>query len=155
MNHYPDGHNIGPGYAYDTPEEKHIAELEARVKKLYDESNFHMNKWQKDRVELMQRVPGYAYMNRVDDPEYEKAKAALFSTLARAEVVAPKHIWDDAARYRWRRESSLGQYEHPICVSQNRVERGMQYVGPLCGDALDKAVDAAMSAGSPMNEDRK
>ena len=49
----------------------------------------------------------------------------------------------DAARYRWLRDKSLGQFNHPICVEQNRVERGMQYIGPLCGKALDKAIDAA------------
>jgi hypothetical protein len=37
MNHYPDGHNLGPGMVYDTPEEKEIMRLEAKVKRLQAE----------------------------------------------------------------------------------------------------------------------
>jgi hypothetical protein len=49
----------------------------------------------------------------------------------------------DAARYRWLRDGSLGQWEHPIAVSQERTEFGMRYVGPLIGEELDAAIDAA------------
>lgn len=34
--------------------------------------------------------------------------------------------------------------KHPIVIEQNKVERGMQYIGPLVLESLDKAVDAAM-----------
>ena len=34
MNHYPDGHNLGPGMVYDTPEEQEIARLTAKVRLL-------------------------------------------------------------------------------------------------------------------------
>lgn len=50
----------------------------------------------------------------------------------------------DANRYRWLRDKSLGQYQHPIAIQQRRVERGMQYIGPLCGEELDKNIDAAI-----------
>lgn len=51
----------------------------------------------------------------------------------------------DAARYRWLRDKSLGQWEdHPICVSQERSPLGMRYVAPLIGGSLDAAIDAAM-----------
>lgn len=51
----------------------------------------------------------------------------------------------DADRYRWLRDSSANQYEHPLVVSQARTEYGMRYVGPLTGKSLDAAVDAARS----------
>lgn len=50
---------------------------------------------------------------------------------------------DDAERYRWLRDRSANQYEHPLVVSQTRMERGMQYVGPLTGRSLDAAIDKA------------
>ena len=53
----------------------------------------------------------------------------------------------DAERYRWLRDESIGQWEHPIAVSQTRSEIGMRYVGPLIGKELDAAIDAAMRKG--------
>jgi hypothetical protein len=50
----------------------------------------------------------------------------------------------DALRYRWLRTHSAGQWQHPIVVSQQRNEYNMNYVGPLIGGSLDKAIDAAM-----------
>jgi hypothetical protein len=41
-----------------------------------------IEKWQKDRVDLMPLAPGYTYKNRVDDPEWVKAKAAIIAGLA-------------------------------------------------------------------------
>jgi hypothetical protein len=37
----------------------------------------------------------------------------------------------DAGRYRWLRDSSVGQYDHPIAVTQERTQTGMLYVGPV------------------------
>lgn len=51
----------------------------------------------------------------------------------------------DAERYRWLRDSSANQYEHPLVVSQKRTEHGMRYIGPLTGNALDVAIDKARS----------
>lgn len=65
---------------------------------------------------------------------------------SKAESSAPEAgLIKDAERYRWIRDKSLGQFEHPICVTQKRVERGMQYVGPLVGKPLDEAIDAAIT----------
>lgn len=50
---------------------------------------------------------------------------------------------DYADRYRWLRDCSANQYEHPLVVSQMRMEHGMRYVGPLTGKALDNAIDKA------------
>ena len=50
----------------------------------------------------------------------------------------------DAARYRWLRDQSYGQWEHPIVVSQTKTGDHVTYVGPMMGDGLDKAIDAAM-----------
>jgi len=52
----------------------------------------------------------------------------------------------DAERYQWLREKSIDQWEHPIVVTQERLERGMRYVGPVIGKALDAAIDAAILA---------
>ena len=52
----------------------------------------------------------------------------------------------DARRYRWLRNNSAGQMEHPIAVTQEKTERGMVYVGPLTSDLLDAAIDAAIAA---------
>ena len=51
--------------------------------RMYQESTQHMARWQKDRVDLMPVVPGYTYLNRVDDPEWEKAKALIIKHLTR------------------------------------------------------------------------
>lgn len=73
-------------------------------------------------------------------------------------VLTPlKHFPDtlkDAARYRWLRDHSLGQYEHPIAVSQRRAPFDtMQYVGPLVGEPLDKAIDQAISVSLPQKDE--
>ena len=52
----------------------------------------------------------------------------------------------DAQRYRWLRNESLGQWQHPIAVSQSLQAERMVYVGPLCLEALDKAIDEARKA---------
>ena len=50
-------------------------------------------------------------------------------------------------RYEWLRNNSVKQFEHPIVVSQEKKPQGgMLYLGPVCGEALDKAIDAALSA---------
>ena len=51
----------------------------------------------------------------------------------------------DAARYRWLRDKSPGQFEHPIVVTQARAEYHMKYFGPLAYANLDKAIDAAIA----------
>ena len=61
----------------------------------------------------------------------------------RAEVKAMRA---DAERYRWLRDNSAGQWEHPIVVTQRRQGHRMQYVGPLVFRELDAAIDAARSA---------
>ena len=52
----------------------------------------------------------------------------------------------DAARYRWLRDESVDQWEHPIVVSQSKMNDSMRYVGPLSAGVLDAAVDAAIAA---------
>jgi|GEM_PF-4034215 len=59
-----------------------------------------------------------------------------------------KGLVADAERYRWLREYSAGQYVHPIVVSQRKaLFDTMQYTGPLIGDGLDAAIDAARAEG--------
>jgi hypothetical protein len=48
------------------------------------------------------------------------------------------------ARYHWLRENSIGQWEHPIVVTQRRTGDHMTYTGPLILDALDSMIDAAL-----------
>lgn len=50
----------------------------------------------------------------------------------------------DAARYNWLRDKSVGQWEHPIVVTQERYQDGMRYLGPVTDRNLDKAIDAAI-----------
>ncbi|WP_333676819.1 hypothetical protein [Dyella sp.] len=50
----------------------------------------------------------------------------------------------DAARFRWLRDHSAGQWTHPIVCNQVRKPDGMLYVGPVIGVALDQAIDAAI-----------
>ena len=49
----------------------------------------------------------------------------------------------DAERYRWLREHSANQYDHPLVVTQFCTGKKIQYRGPLIGKALDAAIDAA------------
>jgi len=49
----------------------------------------------------------------------------------------------DAERYRWLRDSSLGQWQHPIVVGQREMWGKVNYIGPLVDETLDKAIDAA------------
>lgn len=83
------------------------------------------------------------------------------NTLARqlAEAIAAKEaaerraaeVEQKAKRYDWLRDKSYGQRQHPIVVSQHRMSYASidttHYVGPLFGDALDQAIDAAIAAG--------
>ena len=55
-----------------------------------------------------------------------------------------------AARYRWLRDRSGGQWVNPIVVGQKRSERRMLYTGPITGKSLDAAIDAAMGAEAPV-----
>lgn len=55
-----------------------------------------------------------------------------------------EHLSRDALRYQWLRNLSVNQWQHPIVVSQERQDQGMRYVGPLIGESLDAAIDAAM-----------
>lgn len=50
----------------------------------------------------------------------------------------------DAERYRWLRNCSAGQWEHPMVVSQQRRDDRMLYLGPMLGNGLDQAIDAAI-----------
>ena len=52
----------------------------------------------------------------------------------------------DAARYRWLRNKSAGQFDKPIVVEQRHLELGMKYIGPLWDKALDTAIDDALTA---------
>jgi Lar family restriction alleviation protein len=58
----------------------------------------------------------------------------------KAEIAALK---EDAERYRWLRDHSVGQWERPIVVDQRKVLGRMQYIGPMMGHALDAAIDSA------------
>jgi hypothetical protein len=49
----------------------------------------------------------------------------------------------DAERYRWLRDNSVAQYDHPIVVSQRRRDDHMIYIGPIGGLDLDHAIDQA------------
>lgn len=51
----------------------------------------------------------------------------------------------DAERYQWLRNCSLNQYEHPIVVSQERVDDHMRYIGPVMAKDLDQAIDQAIA----------
>jgi pheromone shutdown protein TraB len=75
----------------------------------------------------------------------EETKAVM----ARADDLRAAQLQADAARYRWLRDSSLGQWEHPIVVSQSRTPYGMRYVGPLMGAELDAAIDLARKTEPP------
>lgn len=84
---------------------------------------------------------GAASAMRVVADEMDSEMATLTAALAESER--------DAARYRWLRDSSIGQFRHPIVVSQTKGEMGMLYVGPMIGFALDAAIDAAIIAKEP------
>jgi hypothetical protein len=71
----------------------------------------------------------------------EVSEAALESIKRMAQEDA-----QDAARYRWLRDNSACQWDHPIVVSQSKGDWGMRYVGPLTSSSLDAAIDAAMQA---------
>ena len=60
-------------------------------------------------------------------------------------VVRAREAMRDAARYRWLRDASAEQYDHPIAVTQTRSDVGMRYVGPVLGKVLDDAIDAAIA----------
>ncbi len=56
-------------------QEKWRMQLQAEIERL-------INKWQNDRQELMENLPGYEYKNRVDDPEWEIAKLIILGLQA-------------------------------------------------------------------------
>ncbi len=53
----------------------------------------------------------------------------------------------DAARYRWLRNKSVGQWDYPIVVAQQRHAFGVRYVGPLFAATLDACIDEAINCG--------
>jgi len=67
--------------------EARVAEVEDLRYQSFKETRKHCDKWQQDRKDLMQNIPGYQYKNRVDDPEWGKAKKILLSLLAEKEKV--------------------------------------------------------------------
>jgi len=70
----------------------------------------------------------------------------------RAELAEAKK---DATRYRWLRNNSANQYDHPLVVSQSRTPEGMHYIGPVFGRTLDTAIDAAMRTTEEYSVDGK
>jgi len=58
-----------------------VRELEDARYQSFKETREHCAKWQEDRKELMINLPGYEYKNRVDDPEWKKAKKVIFKAL--------------------------------------------------------------------------
>jgi hypothetical protein len=58
----------------------------------------------------------------------------------------------DAERYRWLRNNSYGQFEHPIVVTQHRNEESLRYMGPVIAHELDRITDAAIAASKVSNE---
>ena len=54
----------------------------------------------------------------------------------------------DAARYRWLRNKSIDQWEHPLVVSQGYMFGKQTYYGPVIGEILDEQIDVAIAAGS-------
>ncbi len=63
-----------------------IEEMSTTIATLREERQQAIDKWQQDRKGLMTATPGYVYKNRVDDPEWEKAKVLLLEALALTEV---------------------------------------------------------------------
>jgi hypothetical protein len=63
-------------------QERETARLTTLLKDVADDRAAHMRKWQDERAALMKIAPGYTYRNRVDDPEWEIAKAAILSAVA-------------------------------------------------------------------------
>jgi hypothetical protein len=64
-----------------TQDELHAAQ--ARITALEAERQGLIAKWQNDRKDLMQHLPGYQYKNRVDDPEWEVAKPIILASQQR------------------------------------------------------------------------
>jgi len=93
-----------------------------------------------ERLEARVAELGQSLRRSIDNEVALRADRAA----ARAEAEA---LRKDAERYRWLRNDSLGQWEHPIVVSQARTPHKVLYVGPLCRAELDAAVDAAREGG--------
>lgn len=66
----------------DATNDEQIERLEKRCQELYEGEKRHIQKWQDDRQVIMRMAPGYEYKNRVDDPEYAKALAAIKAALS-------------------------------------------------------------------------
>jgi hypothetical protein len=81
----------------------------------------------------------FVMMDKLQAFQCEADPAAVLELIAEVE-----RLRADADRYRWLREKSIGQWEHPIVVEQMRAMDRMQYIGPLSFGALDKAIDAAL-----------
>lgn len=93
-----------------------------------------------DLQEIVHRVNGQKRCSDIDASIFIRQYAAQIERDAR-----------DVERYRWLRDKSYGQFEHPICVAQlpqrlgsERV--GITYIGPMIGEVLDQAIDAAIGA---------
>jgi hypothetical protein len=100
--------------------------------------------------EEIDKVLGAAYRKLVLDTGYSGGmgsetwdRAAARAIAAHVSGVAASDDARDAARYRWLRDRSANQWEHPIAVTQRRATDRMQYIGPLTGENLDEAIDAA------------
>ena len=71
-------------------QEKWRMQLQAEIERL-------INKWQNDRQELTENLPGYEYKNRVDDPEWEIAKLIILGLQARIkELEKNTHLLDES-----------------------------------------------------------
>lgn len=69
--------------------------------------------------------------------------AALRNLIAEVDL---REVMRKAERYRWLRDSSADQWEHPLVVSQQRDGDAMHYIGPMTGKELDAAIDRAMDS---------
>ncbi len=90
-----------------------------------------------------------AWLNADEFPDQGPHDYYPFGTLLRIPsqaVTVPAGVQGDAARrYGWLRNNSADQWDHPIVVSQ-RHQAPIRYLGPLTGEALDKAIDAAIAS---------
>lgn len=75
---------------------------------------------------------------------FSKAHAALESAL--------KQVCEDARRYRWLRDDSACEFGEPWAITRYEMgdlRNSDAGTCPLCGDALDTAIDAAMAKDQP------
>jgi hypothetical protein len=97
------------------------------------------------RIEALTKLSG-EWAGRCHTLRVEWAQTLAERDKAEARVA---ELEADAARYRWLRDNSAEQWEHPIVVSQTRHDRGVRYIGPVIGRALDAAIDAALARAAP------